>query len=1009
MLLKHFRTQGLLAALGWACLLTGRTAAARAQTVTGGGLIATILDERGLAMRGVTVTVERDKNPLRIVASDRNGVINVPVLAPGRYSVLAEQIGYQPVRMTNVVIVAAGVTRISFRLTRRPPPITTVDEVASNAAVSTGVSGRVSSGTELALFDRWRDVTGAAAQFSEIDGLRDGRAGFAGSGNGLEPRFSALVVDGIEETLMRHPGMPGEPASAPVFARDAIQQVGISGYAADGESPNTMGQMLTAETRSGAGRRIFSPWLTASSAKLGTAKIDNPDDSSATSLGAGFVLGGPIKGDTAGWLIRLDYQQLKQPTAAPFAETLVEGVAADRATAIQNAASAHGNHDVSPWTSSTVRSWKGGSAMGRLDWHFGGTTGLGIRAGFASWTEDNPLVGMQLGNAAGSKLEATDVSGSAVLTTAGKAWLSETRVGIRTASRDWTGPALASTLLVQEGVVLGSEDNLPGKFEESAFVIGEAFTYRLRTHALKAGVSAMRRTDTYDWVPGSAGRFTFGDAGSLGTGNGAFYQATRTGTASDIGVSDLSLFLQDTWQATSELQLLAGIRYDREKLPSTGIALNTPWGITSGFRNDIIPKDDQKSGIGPHGGFVWNANNAGRTVVRSHVGLVPGRYDLAAFAEAVQFDGDVRVRRATGALTWPSTGTDNTAAVVGPSLTFFGPEVKKPRSFKADLSLQQRLGDAMSLGLSGAYRHGDYLLRREDVNRGVASATLDDGRTVWGGLQQFGALITPAVGSNRRFPEFDMAYGLTSTGYVDYYEFTATLDRRVAGGLDARLSYTYSKTTDNLPGSLSSDPADHLSPFPTGLNSQAWEDGRSDLDMPHRIAAELIYTGAGKHPISVAARYRARSGLPFTPGYRSGVDVNGDGSGNNDPAFINTSLSGMAALVSAHSCLAAQEEAIASRNSCRDKMATALDLHASIGLTVLGGRNVSFVVDGFNLVSSASGVFDHAALLVDGAHGITTNGAGHLVLPLVANPNFGQLLSRRNDARLIRFGLKVEE
>ena len=53
--------------------------------------------------------------------------------------------------------------------------------------------------------------------------------------------------------------------------------------------------------------------------------------------------------------------------------------------------------------------------------------------------------------------------------------------------------------------------------------------------------------------------------------------------------------------------------------------------------------------------------------------------------------------------------------------------------------------------------------------------------------------------------------------------------------------------------------------------------------MPHRFVAGAVLDLSGA---SISAVYRQSSGRPFTPGYRRGVDVNGDGSGWNDPAFI---------------------------------------------------------------------------------------------------------------------------
>jgi hypothetical protein len=307
--------------------------------------------------------------------------------------------------------------------------------------------------------------------------------------------------------------------------------------------------------------------------------------------------------------------------------------------------------------------------------------------------------------------------------------------------------------------------------------------------------------------------------------------------------------------------------------------------------------------------------------------------------------------------------------------------------------------------IAGAYRHADYLLQRTDLNRVAASvATGSDGRAIYGTLEQFGGLVTPSVGSNRRFSEFDMVYGLSSTGYNDYYEATFTLDHRMGRQFAARLSYTYSRTTDNLPGELSANPADRLSPFPDGQGGVRWEDGRSDLDIPDRLAATITYGSPATSPVSLGARFRYQSGLPFTPGFRTGVDVNGDGSGGNDPAYIASTTPGMTQLMAANGCLSSQAGAIAARNSCREPDVNALDLFAAFTF----GHHLSLTVNAFNLVGTATGLYDRAALLIDPKGSITTDASGHTVLPLIANPSFGQLLSRRGDPRELRIGIRVE-
>jgi hypothetical protein len=318
--------------------------------------------------------------------------------------------------------------------------------------------------------------------------------------------------------------------------------------------------------------------------------------------------------------------------------------------------------------------------------------------------------------------------------------------------------------------------------------------------------------------------------------------------------------------------------------------------------------------------------------------------------------------------------------------------------------------EGLALHVTGSYHHTDFLQRREDLNRVQDPlGTTQEGRPLYGALVREGGLLAPVVGSNRRFADFDLVSGLSPTGFVDHYEATIALVRQVSEGLSFSGSYTYSKTDDNLVGGRSIDPADQLSPFPDRLAGVDWDEGRSDFDVPHRAVATAEYATGGRMPVSIGGRYRVRSGLPFTPGFRPGVDANGDGSGGNDPAFLGGGVAGLAEALSAGGCPAGLGNVFAARNSCREEAAHSLDLHLSVGLPMgAADRRVWLEVDAFNVVATATGIIDKAAVLLDPAGTLLTDGAGNVTLPLIANPAFGSILARRGEPRVVRVGVRME-
>ena len=251
--------------------------------------------------------------------------------------------------------------------------------------------------------------------------------------------------------------------------------------------------------------------------------------------------------------------------------------------------------------------------------------------------------------------------------------------------------------------------------------------------------------------------------------------------------------------------------------------------------------------------------------------------------------------------------------------------------------------------------------------------------------------------------------GLASTGFNDYYELSLLLERQLTRGLSFAASYTFSKTEDNVLGQRTMDPVDQVNPFPDGLEGADWAEGRSDFDVPHRLALSGEYRLGDKTPISIGARWRYRSGLPFTPGFRQGVDPNGDGAGGNDPAYLDAAISGIGAALDAAGCSGGTNE-FAERNSCREDAAHSLDLRFSVGLPIKAadGSRLSLVLDALNVVSSTVGLVDRALVLVDPNGVLITDGQGNVTLPLVLNPNFGNIQSRRNDPRLFRVGVRME-
>lgn len=997
----HARTRRLPPASAWLMVALLAAPAAHAQSLSSGSLRGTVVDQGGLGISAAEVTLEDlSGSVLRVIEADFHGRFSVPLLAPGTYRVLVEQVGFQPVRYLNVIVAAGQATSLLARLERRPPPILEVIEVEAATTMAGVAVGRVVAGRELSGFAWRRDLTALSHNLTDLGGAHDGREGMFTSGAGLPANWSRLYVDAVQEPLLRHPGLPAEPATAPAFASEALSQAQVLNRPADSEWRGTAGSVVASQSRRGSGGFGFTPYVTFSGASLGGAAVDNPADSSASSLQVGASLSGAMIPDTLSVYLRADYQRLQQPTAYPWMRDAGTGGGSLReqvALLAQNDFGTNVSRSVQP----TLRTWQGLSGLGRLDWRLGSNSQLVLRASGASWEERAPLVGEHLQSGAGVELEGQDLSAMVGITTTWLTSANELRVGVSSAKRTWTTPqAVAATTLTAESVGFGVAAAFPGTFSVTSLDLSDAFQVALERHHLKLGGTLTLRSHRQAYAWGSAGQWTFGSLEDFAALRGTWMQVTNVGQAEFTSV-EYGVYAQDTWQVGPELQVQVGARYEGHSLPRSKLGVHLPWFEATGQSTDYVPVG---GGLAPRLGFVWDGRGRSGLVVRGSVGVHYSGVDPAMFAEAIQFGGAAQVRRGQGSFTtWPSTPAAAQAPWASTRLTYFSPDFQAPRTVKTDVGLSRALGRGTTLSVAAGYHHTDYLLRRVDLNRGPSTGTTAGGRPVYGQLVRQGALVTPVPGTNRRFGGFDLVTGLAPTGYADYYEWTATLERRVAEGLTVLAAYTYSKTEDNTPGLISGDPADQLNPFPDGLNGVDWAAGRSDFDVPHRLVLAGEYATPGRTPLTLGARYRLRSGLPFTPGHQPGVDVNGDGSSANDPVF----LGGLAGLPLT-SCAGIAGSGFAPRNSCRGEMVQGLDLRAAVGLPVGGSYGLTLTVEAFNVVSTATGLVDRAAVLVDPNGTFGTDAAGNVTIPLVANPNFGSLLSRRGEPRLVRLGLRLE-
>jgi hypothetical protein len=819
---------------------------------------------------------------------------------------------------------------------------------------------------------------------------------------GLPTAFTGYFVDGIGYRPARHPVIttPGlETAAFPVSAFDGVE---LLTNGADVEWSGVGGGMLSGHTWRGGRKlalRTFADWT---GDALSQSDFYDGDPPSYNTLRGGLLLSGPVFADSAHFVLGAEARRVQMPMSPAWVPGPLD-------TALLAEADTSFGVDLSGYLTPRVVESEVISGFGRFDWQVAAAHRFSVRSSFATISVDNFDPGMGFTASIGSKMDGTDISAGATLTSRLSQGLSaELRIGVENSRREYFGAESPATVVVAGGQAFGNDPALGGRFERIAVRGRETVHIAAGPHAFKVGVEVTGASLDQTYNHGQGGEFFFSGPDQMRATEGVFVQSVGTFPVANYSTLQFGAFLQDRWRVAPGFELTVGLRYELEDVPVGEVQLNSEWLNQTGLSN--IDVDGTRGKFSPRLGFLVRR---GQWLVRGETGIYYDVVDPAVFSEYIIESGGMRVRRGVGVLgAWPGAPDLTAAPVAGERLTLLPSKLEAPRSSRVSFGISRVLGTSMSFHVSGTYRHTSFLPRRQNLNRHLAPIAFDQyERALQGTLIQQGALLAAVPESNRRFTDFDLVSSLDLDGVSEYWGATVAFERQLEEIVKLSGSYTYSKTDDNWLGAIRNGgaPDDQLSPFPYRLQGRDWADGRSDFDVPHWVVAGLELGKQRGLGVRLAGFYRYRSGYPFTPGFRDGVDANGDGSARNDPAFIDDEIDGVADLLSQWDCLRSQVGRFAQRNSCRSPGVHTLDVRVGIGFFQSGGFRSELVLDALNLLESEVEIPDRAVYLIDESGALATDPvSGNVTVPLVANPNFGLPLAHRASGRMVRFGLRME-
>ncbi len=859
---------------------------ASAQTLESGQVGGSVKDETGAVVPGASVTLTNTETGLtRTIVSNAQGAYTFAQIPTGTYEILVELSGFANTQVTGLQInVGAALTLdISIGLAGQTEVITVEAAGGVVDTSSAGVSQLLNEEAieNLPLSGRdFRDLAQLSPNAQVVPGLRGGmRLG------GQQSDYTGLAIDGADSTDNFFGEFFGSLETKNfTVPLEAVQefQVVTNGFAP--EFGRSTGGLLNVVTKSGTNRTHGSAHyfyrgesLTADDAIGTPPNIDNQHQFGAS-------LGGAVKQDSQFYFLAFDVQRQSGPLVTKFARD-VSGVSAPEL----------GIADLSDLEGSNPQFQNLFTILGKYDIQAGNNDRISIRTFYTSNKTDGFTGGRgqnQIQASFGNTENFENNGHNSVLTwnkvLAGGKGFNELKFSYYDSDRPRAPNSTIPQIEISDTGTFGQRFFLPIFGKQEKFTVLNNFQYVFGNHDVKFGVDynsySTREGAFFGW---SAGHWLFGSLEDFQAkapfayiGGFGYNGVPYAEAAFDVGRAfqrGYGFYAQDKWQASPNLSLTYGLRYD-------GTTNHQPTGANSvlsgesvwagvGADSTVIPvpqgPPNDWNQWGPRLGLAYSFDMGDKPAVfRANWGLyyaqIPGIF-LTAPNSAGQtdvrfcfFNPDCQPEGGYPNIYPPSVPGPKGSVVADQS--YDDPGVRNPRVMNTSATLEVNLARDYTLSTTYVYARSDFLrtggFSSTQWNRNVTNAGTDQfGRTI------IGPTLDPTLAIAN-------AHGSFSRG--NFHQVVFNLNKSFSNGFQFFVNYAWSQNKDNASSERDTEtffgPQD---PFDIELDY-----GRNALDIPHQFKASFTAElGAG---FRLGGLFIGRSGVPF-PAYIL-EDTNGDGS-----------------------------------------------------------------------------------------------------------------------------------
>jgi hypothetical protein len=389
-------------------------------------------------------------------------------------------------------------------------------------------------------------------------------------------------------------------------------------------------------------------------------------------------------------------------------------------------------------------------------------------------------------------------------------------------------------ILISGVANFGGSNAVGDRFQEKVPNLNDNFTVIRGAHTLKAGFGYQQNLDV------QAGQiytsYTFPSI--------AAYQAALSGVSpngyttfgASVGAPGAWYhsffwdgFLQDSWQVTSKLLVVGGIRYDKFSGPAGDP--NAAFSYSQKFNS---PSGD----FAPRLGIAYSPTS--KTVFRINSGIFYEAPPTNLWYNALYQDGGASSYTASiagsapGAPAFPNTVVNGTLPRSSSNIYTISPTIKNGYAINSSVQVTQQLSrnDAITVGYANtAGRNLEFLRNMNLINPG---SFLADGRPV------YSSTVSAATRMDPRFNNIQLQ---DSGANSSYNALITNYQHRTAYGLTVNASYTLSHSISDAP---EGNVYDQGSVFLSNPVNRTFDRGNTSINRPDAFSASSVWTPTAK-------------------------------------------------------------------------------------------------------------------------------------------------------------------